>query len=620
MSRAVQYRTHFSEPESPPSMARSLDVTLLDSDLRGRETLGYALEGEAFRVAAFSDVREALVPISANRPAVILVVIRESIDHGLDQLNALRSHPATQGIPVLAIGPTPLRPEVQSLGTIDFLPLPCFVRDTLTACRLLGSTATGPDGTEVHGSLSDFGFFFVVRTMMGLGRSGVVTLARANRQGEVRFLGGEVVSAVVGSLQGQPALHQLLLWDEAALEIKFKTVARRGQSFKKGDELLDETERFLRDFTHATKDLGTVSSLFVQEPAQAAAEANAIAPEILPVLRLFDGHRTLGDVLEDSPFRVFDTLRIVSRLAETAVIRRKAIEKPSVGDQRKPPLEKWLGREGDNLAMVEAVRPTLAPVPVSTPAGDQDQRNSGGNRRKVPRKAKPQVQISKATPPSPVPPPEARAPIVMTTEAPFAATPSALTRSPLLERPAGGEITARGEMRASARVMPIVSDSPSVVLDFSSDELTTTPAPVATPFSRQSGVHTAELTTSTRLAIPTPSRSHTADSIQIDPSLVSELDAIEMANSPKTPPPVLVAAAVPAPRNTPPGPVAALLTPSPVAPPPTAPLAPTRSAQKAAGEFNDLEHDFFAREADIYKSEAAETFDDLDPAHRRPPR
>ncbi len=181
------------------------------------------------------------------------------------------------------------------------------------------------------GTLSDYGLLFLVRTMVGLGRSGTILVERASRKGELRFNDGKLVSAEVGSLQGLPALHQLLLWEEAALDVRFRAAASRDQNFPQGDELLDDTERFLRDFAHATKNIGHPQSLFIQDSVKLASLVDDIAAEVLPVMKLFDGQRNLGDVLEDSPFRVFDTLKIVSRLVEMGIIRRKAIEKPSTG-------------------------------------------------------------------------------------------------------------------------------------------------------------------------------------------------------------------------------------------------------------------------------------------------
>jgi hypothetical protein len=57
-------------------------------------------------------------------------------------------------------------------------------------------------------------------------------------------------------------------------------------------------------------------------------------------------------------------------------------------------------------------------------------------------------------------------------------------------------------------------------------------------------------------------------------------------------------------------------TPPPVARPEA---IPARKKNPNSSSFNAVEADFFEREADLYKGEAAETFDDLDGAGA-PPR
>ena len=57
----------------------------------------------------------------------------------------------------------------------------------------------------------------------------------------------------IAGLQGLPALHQLLLWEEAALSLKFRSVPKRSNLHLSAQELLDECERFLSDFAHAAR-------------------------------------------------------------------------------------------------------------------------------------------------------------------------------------------------------------------------------------------------------------------------------------------------------------------------------------------------------------------------------
>ena len=52
--------------------------------------------------------------------------------------------------------------------------------------------------------------------MSATARSCVLRLARGPRRAEIRFKDGKVVSASVRALQHLPALHHVLLWEEAA--------------------------------------------------------------------------------------------------------------------------------------------------------------------------------------------------------------------------------------------------------------------------------------------------------------------------------------------------------------------------------------------------------------------
>ena len=186
------------------------------------------------------------------------------------------------------------------------------------------------------------------------------------------------------------------------------------------------------------------------------------------------------------------------------------------------------------------------------------------------------------------------------------------------------------------------------------------------PNQRLAGVRSAEIDTGAG-AVPAPELLATpgsGPSIMLDPNLVAEMDAFELANTAATPPPTVTAAppaaAKATPRPTGPGGPSAVVSfvkggphPGPTGGPtlnnaPTVPLSPVTAGthgappaaasgagnagapprsptpapgtpgepgagRRASGEFNALEADFFARESDLYHSEPAESFDDLDP-------
>jgi hypothetical protein len=179
---------------------------------------------------------------------------------------------------------------------------------------------------------------------------------------------------------------------------------------------------------------------------------------------------------------------------------------------------------------------------------------------------------------------------------------------------------------------------------------------VPTPLRDTAGVRSAEIDTGLRPAPPPEllEAPPSGPSIMLDPHLMAEMDAFELANSPRTPPPQVLSPPPAAPEPPRPAPAPA---PAPAAPgaivsfvkgpanasphaglnsAPTVPISPVTSSasggavpsghasggtpaegiskRRASGEFNELEADFFAREKDLYNNanEPAESFDDLD--------
>jgi CheY-like chemotaxis protein len=612
-------------------MPRLSSVLVIDSDSKGLEALTYGFESEGVKTAGASSAEAAqrlLREAREARPQVVIATAREPGDEALALLQALAGAEDTRDLPRLLLAPAPLEAgaeaELRAAGTA-VLPLPTFARDVITAARLIACTTLGADDApELRGMLSDYGLFYFARTMIGLGRSGIVQLERANRKGEVRFADGEIVGAQVGSLQGQAALHHLLLWEEAALDVKFRGGVQRGPGFPKSESLLDDMERFMRDFAHAIKDLGPLQALFVQDAEAIANQPEPTRAEVMPVLVCFDGQRTLGEVLEDSPFRAFDTLRIVTRLVEMGAIRRKAIEKPSapaVG-------QTFAGDQSDDDDDTDDAR-----------NDSKDQRMGPANRRKNARKTTAGFGTLAAqgqtTNGAAGHTPEA-VPVVASSAAPVAVEARPASAEPAAPAaPVGesksGEMKARGEFRATKRELPAQTEAqPSMVIDLGPAEgidasVAAEPATNGgpAPNARSTGVHSAELAMGGRpsRSLPTPAA---GPSIQLDPNLAAELTALD---EPRAPAPSPSVPAVTVPVVVPVVPSAAApvsFVRNQVTPAPTPPPAADAGArtQRPSGEFNALEADFFAREADLYKHDKAESFDDLDrgPGRRGPGR
>jgi CheY-like chemotaxis protein len=555
-------------------------LLLVDPDPRGLETLTYGFEREGCTVAGTSDPALAGDLLRTTAPQLAVVSLRSPERSVLDVITGIKRGAPVRRVPIVAVGDPSLKQAALAAGTNDFVATPLFVRDVVNVSRLLTLSHPVPNAphpeVEVQARLSEYhGLFYLLRALAVTGRSGIILLSRGNRRAELRVADGAVMAVHIAGLQGLPALHQLLLWEEAALSLKFRSVPKRSNLHLSAQELLDECERFLRDFAHAARDLGAPTSIYVPAPDRDPGTSGLQPSQLGPALRLFDGRRALTEVIEESPFRVFDTLRVVKRLLESGTLVAKS---QGAADGPRSMLEQW------------AVTP--------------DPRGIVGDRRRQSRRLK---TVDGAAPA----PASAPAPVIVPAVVPsgFAVptasfVPEAIAAAPasapiqLTNKKASGEIPARKAVPTPAAISAL-AEAPTVQVKLDSLPPPASIAPQwAAPVTAQQAPQVVAEAPPRR---PTP----------------APRDALRRTPRPdgmrRTPPPDSM-------RRTPP-PDSLRRTPPPgkhdtgkratlEAEKLRKVLPATRLTPSTA--FDDLEADFFAREADLYKQEDVESFDDLD--------
>ncbi len=156
-------------------------------------------------------------------------------------------------------------------GADEIIIPPSYLRDLVTVGHLM---LAGPE-QPAHwvGQLAEtVGVYFLIRALASLGRSGVLTMSRGLRRGEVRYYLGEVTSAQIGGLHGQAALHQLLLWTDGRYDFRREDVVRRRQIPLPPEELFADAERFLHGIRDASGELSP-AMVFEQDATTFAAQA-----------------------------------------------------------------------------------------------------------------------------------------------------------------------------------------------------------------------------------------------------------------------------------------------------------------------------------------------------------
>jgi CheY-like chemotaxis protein len=547
-------------------------LLLVDPDPRGLETLTYGFEREGCTVAGTSDPALAGDLLRTTSPQLAVVSLRSPERSGLEVITGIKRGAPVRRVPIVAVGDPSLKQAALAAGTNDFVATPLFVRDVVNVSRLLTLSHPVPNAphpeVEVQARLSEYhGLFYLLRALAVTGRSGIVLLSRGNRRAELRIADGAVMAVHIAGLQGLPALHQLLLWEEAALSLKFRSVPKRSNLHLSAQELLDECERFLRDFAHAARDLGAPTSIYIPAPDRDPGTSGLQPSQLGPALRLFDGRRALTEVIEESPFRVFDTLRVVKRLLDSGTLVAKS---QGAADGPRSMLEQW------------AVTP--------------DPRGIVGDRRKQSRRLK---TVDGVVPPAAAAPAPAAAPVMIgvptanfVPEAIAAAPASAPI--PLTNKKAStaGELPVRKASPTPAAISAL-AEAPTVQVRLDSLPPPASIAPQwAAPLTAQQPMATAA-----PAAVEAPLRRPT-------PAPREALRKTPRPDLRRTPPPDSMRR-TPVPGRSDTGKRATLEAEKLRKVLPATRLTPSTA-------FDELEADFFAREADLYKKDEVGNFDDLD--------
>jgi hypothetical protein len=346
-------------------------LILVQPDDRASAALRYAFEREGIRVAALPSADH--VADALAEPASLVVTGGRSKEEATALLAAIRA--AVGGgpapLPVLYVGNGIGRTQALAEGATEFVCQPVFVRDVVTVARLLTSRKPDAPASSAGELGAEFAMFYLLRAVVLLRRRGVLTVVRGLRRGELRFYDGEVTSAQAGGLHGLAALHQLLLWTAGRFELRPENVVRRQQIPLAPAEVLADCERFLSE-TRQVADRLSPAALYERDVARSRELGQPLPDPVDQVWGLFDGSRTLADVVEDSPFRMFETLRVANQLARLGLLRERSAPSPRDdraampdGDRAALSIDEWLGgagvRRGEVASAVDWA--SLAPQP-----------------------------------------------------------------------------------------------------------------------------------------------------------------------------------------------------------------------------------------------------------------
>ncbi len=327
-------------------------ILIVDADEKSQRVLEVSFKKAGYRVVMTDSVIQALEYVHAVRPDIIIsdTQFSDGTD-GFDFIEAVKADPASTNIPFLFLTEERALDRKMKgfeMGADDYLTKPVYIKEVTTRVELLlqkraKDILTDAEADEIAGQLSDITMIDLLQMIEGSGRSGSIELERENRTAVVTFREGDIYDAICGKLQGEEAIYRLLLWPDGQFTVRYHDdVGTVDQIAKESGELLLEGIRRLERWNDQIKDLPPLGSTLEADFSALAQAMDGLPAEVGRVARLFDGVRTIRDVVDDSPFDDVTTLQITRRLLGDNILTNVTPEEASPEEASPANLAAWL--------------------------------------------------------------------------------------------------------------------------------------------------------------------------------------------------------------------------------------------------------------------------------------
>ncbi|WP_437820357.1 response regulator [Sorangium sp. So ce1078] len=302
-------------------------LLLVDADPRSVRVLEVSLKKAGYSVTTATDGADALAKLEVSTPDLVLSDTRLPHVDGYALVRKMKEHADWASIPVVFLtSQRSIEDKIRGLelGVEDYLTKPIFVRELIARVTLLLARRTREGITTRHfsttgrtrfsGSILDMNVVDLLQTFEVSRKSGIVHLSHGDNEAQVYFREGKVVDATLGRLCGEEAVYRALLWNEGTFEVEFCKVDNPDVIETSTQGLLMEGMRRVDEWGRLLEALPSLATVFEVDSEELLERLNEIPDELNGILRLFDGKRTLMQVVDASPFEDLSTLSTISKL------------------------------------------------------------------------------------------------------------------------------------------------------------------------------------------------------------------------------------------------------------------------------------------------------------------
>ncbi|MBL8624956.1 MAG: DUF4388 domain-containing protein [Myxococcales bacterium] len=359
-------------------------LLLVDGDPRSLRVLEVSLKKAGFVVTTAVNGKDALDKVELSPPdLVISETLLDELD-GYAFCQRLKANPEWADIPfVFLTAQTEIEAKIKGLelGVEDYLTKPIYIKEIVARARILIQKRQRTrieerrDGrTRFSGRISDMPVVDLIQTIEISRKAGLIYFTgEAGKQAAIYFRDGKVIDAEAGPLQGEDAVYRLLTWNEGEFEVVFRTVRRREVIAVSSQALLMEGMRRLDEWGRLSEQLPGLDIRFEIDARELTNRLGDVPDEHNAILRLFDGRRTVMEVIDASDYGDLECLEVIAKLFFEGLLVELGPGKPhrATGEWTVPSsvLDETPGLDRD--AVTADLGESLGEVTGSTASGDE---------------------------------------------------------------------------------------------------------------------------------------------------------------------------------------------------------------------------------------------------------
>jgi DNA-binding response OmpR family regulator len=286
-------------------------ILLIDPHQRSLSVMEPSLRKFGYEVQCAMGRPQAESYIQLSIPDLIVTEValqgRGSQDQdGISLCKEFKADPKLAEVPIIFVSDQEeARASCLNAGAETFLVKPVYMGELKTVIeaalkRRQRVSLEHASGDRFFGRLEEMGLLDLLQVIDVSRRSGELLIEHRGQKGSLSFKDGQLLDAQLGKLSGPDAIYRLLTWEFGQYEFDFNAPERPRRIELSIAEVKEEGLKRLDQWNQMCGQLPSLDTVLRVDRAAVSDRGEPLSPEMNTVLRLFDGRRTMQEVIDQT--------------------------------------------------------------------------------------------------------------------------------------------------------------------------------------------------------------------------------------------------------------------------------------------------------------------------------